>query len=188
MLERNILRGKAVRLTAVEKEDLGTIGRWHEDAGFARLFDAIPAAPKSAAQLAEWLDEVRKDKSGFLFAIRPVDDDTLLGYVELDGILWNNGSAWIGLGLGRRENWGKGYGTEAMQLVLKFAFDELNLHRVQLTVFAYNERAIALYEKLGFVREGAFREHIRRDGRAYDMLLYGLLRREWSGQAGNQGA
>lgn len=183
MLERNILRGKTVRLTAVEKEDLGTVGRWYEDAGFARLFDAIPAAPKSAAQLAEWLDGVQKDKSGFLFAIRPVDEDTLLGYVELDGILWSNGNAWIGLGLGQRDNWGKGYGTEALQLTLAFAFDELNLHRVQLSVFAYNKRAIALYEKLGFVREGVYREHIRRDGQFYDMFLYGLLRREWQGQA-----
>jgi RimJ/RimL family protein N-acetyltransferase len=57
--------------------------------------------------------------------------------------------------------------------------DELNLHRVQLTVFSYNERAIALYEKLGFQREGVYREFIQRDGRRYDMYLYGLLRREW---------
>ena len=66
-----------------------------------------------------------------------------------------------------------------MRLALKFAFDELNLHRVQLTVFAYNDRAIALYEKLGFQREGTFREFLHRDGARYDMYLYGLLRREW---------
>ena len=59
------------------------------------------------------------------------------------------------------------------------AFGELNLHRVQLTVFAYNERAIALYEKLGFVREGVYREFMACDGVRYDMYLYGLLRREW---------
>ncbi len=53
------------------------------------------------------------------------------------------------------------------------------LRRVQLTVFSYNERAIALYEKLGFRREGAFREFLQRDGKQYDMYLYGLLRREW---------
>ena len=58
-------------------------------------------------------------------------------------------------------------------------FDELNLHRVQLTVFDYNKRAIALYEKLGFQHEGTFREFLHRDGRRYDMHLYGLLRREW---------
>ncbi|MFN2223586.1 MAG: GNAT family N-acetyltransferase [Candidatus Promineifilaceae bacterium] len=184
MLQRNILRGETVRLTALEQEDLTAIGRWYKDAGFARLFDATPAAPKSASQLTHWLDEVQKDKNGFLFAIRPVKEDTLLGYVELDGILWSQGNAWLALGLGQRDNWGKGYGTEAMQLALAFAFDELNLHRVQLSVFAYNERAIRLYEKLGFVREGTYREHLRRDGQFHDMYLYGLLRREWRGAAG----
>ena len=60
----------------------------------------------------------------------------------------------------------------------------MNLHRVQLTVFAYNERALALYERLGFQREGVYREFIQRDGVRYDMYLYGLLRREWEAQAG----
>lgn len=181
MLERNILQGDSVRLTAVEKEDLPTIGRWYQDAGFARLFDATPAVPKSASQLAEWLTEAQKDKQGFLFAIRPADQQTVLGYVEMDGILWANGSAWLAMGFGDRQNWGKGYGTEAMRLALNFAFNELNLHRVQLSVFDYNERAIALYEKMGFVREGVYREYLQRDGKRYDMYLYGLLRREWPG-------
>ena len=179
MLEANILHGERIRLTAVDKDDLPVVGRWLEDAGFARLFDAMPAAPKSKAELSQWLEETQKDKNGFLFAIRPVDGQSLLGYAELDGILWSNGTAWLGLGLGERDNWGKGYGAEAAQLVLNFAFNELNLRRVQLTVFSYNERAIALYEKLGFVREGVYREYLQRDGRTYDMILYGLLRREW---------
>jgi RimJ/RimL family protein N-acetyltransferase len=85
------------------------------------------------------------------------------------------------MGFGDRQNWGKGYGTEAMRLALNFAFNELNLHRVQLSVFDYNERAIALYEKMGFVREGVYREYLQRDGKRYDMYLYGLLRREWPG-------
>ena len=84
------------------------------------------------------------------------------------------------MGIGNREQWGKGYGREAMDLVLKYGFDELNLHRIQLTVFEYNERAIALYEKLGFRREGVFREFMQREGQRYDMYLYGLLRREWA--------
>ena len=85
----------------------------------------------------------------------------------------------VSIAIGEAKQWGKGYGYEAMQLVLRFAFDELNLHRVQLTVFCYNKRAIALYEKLGFQREGIHREHLQRDGRRYDMYLYGLLRSEW---------
>jgi RimJ/RimL family protein N-acetyltransferase len=179
MLSENILRGKVVRLTAVEKGDLAAIARWYEDSGFGRLFDAGPAAPKSEGQLANWLEEQQKNKNSFLFAIRPSDGASLLGYVELDGILWSHQNGWLSIGLGDRSNWGKGFGQEATELALRFAFQELNLHRVQLTVFGYNQRAIALYEKLGFTREGLFREHLQRDGRRFDMILYGLLRREW---------
>jgi len=168
-----------VRLTAVEKSDLQTIARWYEDAGFGRLFDATPAAPRSEGQWADWLEEQQQRKDGFLFAIRPLDGESLLGYMELDGILWSHQNSWLSIGLGDRSNWGKGLGQEATELALRFAFQELNLHRVQLTVFSYNQRAIALYEKLGFSREGVFREHVQRDGRRFDMILYGLLRREW---------
>ena len=68
---------------------------------------------------------------------------------------------------------------EQIRKAVRFGFHELNLHRIQLTVFSYNERAVALYEKLGFTREGVYREHLQRDGQRHDMYLYGLLRREW---------
>jgi len=74
---------------------------------------------------------------------------------------------------------GKGYGKEGMQLALQFAFHEINLHRVQLYVFSYNIRAINLYEKLGFKREGIQREFLQRDGERHDFYLYGMLRHEW---------
>jgi RimJ/RimL family protein N-acetyltransferase len=68
-----------------------------------------------------------------------------------------------------------------MTLALDFAFKELNLHRIQLTVYSYNTRAIRMYEKLGFQLEGNYREYLLRDGQHYDMLLYGLLSHEWLG-------
>jgi len=91
--------------------------------------------------------------------------------------------SWLAIGIGDHANWGQGYGREAIKLMLGFAFNELNLYRVQLSVFSYNQRALALYEKLGFQREGTFREFLHRDGQRYDMFLYGLLRREWEQSA-----
>ena len=123
--------------------------------------------------------EVRRD-------VRLVEGEELIGYAELDGILWTHRNCWIGIGIGRQDHWGLGYGKETMELILKFAFHELNLHRVQLSVFSYNDRAIALYEQLGFTKEGSFREHLERDGERYDMHLYGLLREEWEGKAGEE--
>jgi RimJ/RimL family protein N-acetyltransferase len=173
------LRGARVRLTAPAEGDAAVIARWQGDGEFLRLLGAVPAAPKSAAQIAEWVRESPKRSDGYLFAIRPLDDDALLGYIEFDGILWNQGVGSFSIAIGEPAKRGQGYGYEALQLALRFAFDELNLHRLELTVFSYNTRAIAVYEKLGFRHEGTHREFLYRDGQRHDMLLYGLLRREW---------
>ena len=176
----NILKGKFVRLAPLTREDPPVFTRWYEDAGFSRLLDAVPAVPKSKEKWEKWLEETEENQNTYVLGIRLLKKDELIGYVELDGILWNHRTCWLGIGLGERANWGKGYGREAMQIALKLAFHELNLHRVQLSVFSYNQRAIELYETLGFTKEGAFREMLERDGQRYDMYLYGLLREEWN--------
>ena len=179
MLASNLLQGPRVRLTAVTLDDLPTVARWNQDAGFARLFEANPAAPKAPSALEAWLEGYNRSNTGYLFGVRLLDGDELLGFVELDSILWPHRHTWVSIAIGDAVNQGQGYGAEALGLALQFAFQELNLHRVQLTVFSYNQRAIALYEKLGFRREGIFREHIERDGTRFDMYLYGILRPEW---------
>ncbi|MBN1583409.1 MAG: GNAT family N-acetyltransferase [Anaerolineae bacterium] len=174
-----LLRGERIKLTALTQDDLPTIVPWYENTHFLRLLDARPAYPQTEATLKDWLQEMDKAKNAFLLGIRLLDADQLIGYIELEGILWIHQTGWIGIGIGEPDYWNRGYGREAMDLALAFCFDELNLHRVQLTVFDYNKRAIALYEKLGFQHEGTFREFLHRDGQRYDMHLYGLLRREW---------
>ncbi len=180
----SVLRGERVRLVPLREEDLKLLGQWQEDAVYARLLDARPSVPDSPKDVQEYLDEVKKSKNGWVFGIRLVEGDELIGFVELDGIMWTHGGGWIGIGIGPAEHRDQGYGREAMELIIDFAFREVNLHRVQLSVFDYNERARALYEKLGFQREGTLREALHRDGRRYDMHLYGLLRREWEARRG----
>jgi RimJ/RimL family protein N-acetyltransferase len=177
--ETKLLVGPNVRLTALGSDDLPVLERWYQDAEFLRLFDAVPAAPRALCALREWLEERRRARDSFLFGVRLHDGDELIGVVELDGILWNQQVSWLSIGIGDALRRGHGYGAEALRLALDFAFRELNLHRVQLTVFSYNTAAIALYEKLGFQREGAYREFLHRDGLRYDMYLYGLLRHEY---------
>lgn len=177
-----MLVGSKVRLTAMTEEDLPTVAAWYEDTDLRRRFAAVAAVPRSSRELGHWLSERQAAHDGYLFAIRPGQGTALVGAVELDGILWTQRNAGLSIVLGDRGVWGRGFASEAMRLAMAFAFDELNLHRLGLTVFASNERAIRLYEHLGFVREGAFREFLLRDGRVEDMLLYGLLRREWIGR------
>lgn len=180
MISDNMWIGKAVRLTGLKKEDAKAFSNWHNDVGFLRLVDADMARPRTEEEVQKWFEEWQKDTRTIAFAVRRTDSDELLGFISLESILWSHGVAWLGVGIGDRTQWDKGYGREAMSLLLKYGFDELNLHRIQLTVFQYNERGIALYEKLGFRREGVYREFMQREGRRYDMYLYGLLRAEWA--------
>src|SRR5438045_4023649 len=131
------LRGTRVRLTALSEADVPTIAGWQTDGAFLRLFDAVPAAPRNVAQLTTWLTGSQQRTDGFLFAIRPVNAEDLLGYIELDGILWSSGSAFFSIAIGDPAQRGQGFGSEAVELVMRFAFDELNMHRLQLTVFSY---------------------------------------------------
>ena len=184
MTTMNLFYGERVRLTSLYPADAQAITRWYEDGEFARLFDVNPAYPKSESAIHKWLDGNERDRDTFALAIRMLYSDDLIGYVQIDGIQWTHGCGWLAIGIGSPANRNKGYGAEAMRLALRFAFQELNLHRLQLTVFSYNHAAIRLYEKLGFQREGVFREYLRRDGERHDMILYGMLAREWEAQTG----
>jgi RimJ/RimL family protein N-acetyltransferase len=183
MAETKLLVGPQLRLTAMMPADLPTLARWYGDTEFLRQFDATPAAPRTERTLEQWLEQRGKAQDGFLFGARLHAGGELIGVVELDGLLWNQQVGWLSIGIGEPARRGQGYGAEALRLALDFAFRELNLHRAQLTVFSYNTPAIGLYEKLGFQREGTYREFLQRDGRRYDMYLYGLLRHEWEQHA-----
>lgn len=182
MEEKNILRGAKVQLTAIRPQDHAVITEWYQDAQFLRQYDSSPAAPRTEKQLAKMLEEEQDRKDGFTFAVRLVDSERIIGILQLDGIAWIHGTSFVSIGIGQLADRGQGYGREAMELGLRFAFDELNLHRVCLTVFSYNEAGRNLYEGLGFKHEGTYREHLLRDGKRHHMLLYGLLRREWNMQ------
>jgi RimJ/RimL family protein N-acetyltransferase len=181
MMPKDLLRGERVRLMALMSDDVSVIARWDHDGTFLRLFDGRPAYPRTETALAEWLAGQQKSANDFTFAVRPLEEDRLLGYIELDGVLWSHQVCGIAYCIGEPADRGQGYGREAVSLALAFAFHELNLHRVTLTVFNYNQPSIALAEKLGFQREGVFREFLQRDGQRHDMFLYGLLRHEWEG-------
>lgn len=179
--EGDLWQGKLVRLTAVSTADAPALARLTSFSATLRMMASGPAIPQTAEQVEAWIASSREDPTQHRFAIRALADGILLGTVGLTNIEWKNGVCELSIGISDPEQWGKGYGREAMGLVLRVAFHELNLHRVGLGVFAYNRRARALYESMGFVLEGTERERIRRDGARHDLLFYGLLRHEWEG-------
>jgi RimJ/RimL family protein N-acetyltransferase len=177
-----LLEGELVRLAAVNpEEDSRLFARWARDDEYLRMLDTSPVRQWSERQYKKWYKEdLEKEKpDDFLFLIRTLEKDEAIGFVELDGIHWSHSDSYVGIGIGERDYWSKGYGTDAMNVILRFAFDELNLYRVSLNVFEYNQRAIRSYEKVGFVVEGREREFLKRAGRCWDMIFMGILRTEW---------
>jgi RimJ/RimL family protein N-acetyltransferase len=177
MITEKLLEGENIRLGYFAEKDLENILEWHTGELFMRHLDAVPVKPRTKDDLKkQWLEEA---SDVFRFAVIHKGTEKVIGFAEVNGVLWTHKTAWVSLGIGSEEHWGKGYGGEALLCLIDYAFNELNLHRLQLTVFSYNSRAIKLYEKIGFKKEGAFREFMERNGQRYDMFLYGLLRREW---------
>ncbi|NBI29649.1 GNAT family N-acetyltransferase [Chengkuizengella marina] len=178
MKSSQLFVGDKLKLTAIRESDISDLLKWYEDADFLNFFTAEAAFPKQASEIKKWIDSSNSNE--YRFAVRLIDVEQIIGIIELDGILWNHRTAWITMAIGDKEYWSKGFGTEMLTLALRYSFRELNLYRLQLTVFSYNERAITLYEKLRFKKEGVYREFLERDGKRYDMFLYGLLKDEYN--------
>jgi RimJ/RimL family protein N-acetyltransferase len=182
-----LLRGALVRLAAPNAEaDAATVAAWSRDAEFQRLLNT--SAPglwterSARADIAESSGEEKPKEEVFPFVMRTLADNKLIGFIDLEINPWSQRNAWIAIGIGPRDFWGKGYGSDAMRVLMRFGFTELNLERLTLNVFAYNERAQRAYLKVGFQVEGRQRERLRRGSQRYDMVFMGILRAEWQAQ------
>lgn len=181
-MEMNLLYGERVRLTAENPETLAQVYPcWIRDAEFWRLMTSEPPVFYSTKAEQKHIEEMldKPQPNNFYFQIRTLQDDRFIGDVGLDGVNWAHGESFVGIALGDRETWNQGYGTDAMRVILRYAFWELNLHRVSLNTFEYNPRAIRCYEKIGFVFEGRVRKYLKREGRRWDILYMGITRAEW---------
>jgi RimJ/RimL family protein N-acetyltransferase len=179
-MNTELLTGELVYLAVLEPEKVAELfNRWSGDTEYWRLANSDPVIQYSAASIKTWLEEHFYNKDDFFFTIHTRQGNRPIGDVGLSGIDWIHRNAYLGISIGEREEWGKGYGTDAVRVILRFAFTELNLHRVSLTVFDYNQRAIRSYEKAGFRMEGRQRGFLKREGQRWDLLYMGILRREW---------
>jgi len=177
----SLFQGKQVTLAALDLDaDAEVISRWTHDPEFLHLTETEPARPLSPGQVRKKLQPGDTEGSSrFTFAVRTLEDDRLVGLARLMWVDWSNGTAWLKLEVGTSEDRGRGYDADALDLLLGYAFLELNLFRVTSVVFEYSIGAIHLLESAGFACEARLRESIIRSGRRWDVLLFGLIRTEW---------
>lgn len=179
---KDLFRGELVRLTTEEPEVAAKAEvRWQRDSEFVRLADSDPIRFSSEKKIKEWFEQ-RNEKGPqperYPFSVRTLAEDKLIGFFGMYVDLIHS-EAWVGLGIGERDFWSKGYGTDLMKIGLRYAFMELGVQRVSLGLHEYNPRALRSYEKAGFVLEGRTRKDVCREGKRTDTLWMGILREEW---------
>lgn len=177
MTDVRFLVGGKVCLRPMEPSDLPHVRKWVNDPETRRLIGEI--RPKSMADAADWLQEVYKDQNRAWFTVVLNEGDRVIGEAGLLRISHSWRTADASMIIGEKDAWNKGYGTEAMHLLLNYAFGTLNLHRVAIGVFDFNEAAVRFYEKCGFKREGAQRHGYYCDGRYYDVIMMSILEGEF---------
>jgi RimJ/RimL family protein N-acetyltransferase len=172
------LYGPTVVLRPHAARNVASFTRWYADPEVARL-TRYQDGPMHADEVRRFFEARVTGAGSLALAVHIRETDRLIGtcaFSQLDG---DNGSALFHITIGERDCWGRGYGTEATALMLDHAFGTLGLHRVGLAVFAFNERAIRSYRKVGFVVEGRSREAIWREGRFSDEIHMSILADEW---------
>ncbi len=173
-----MLEGKLVRLRALEPKDIERAYTWINDREVTRYLTA--RYPLSHADEQRWLDEA--PTNGFANGVRlaiETKDGVHIGNLDLNQTRPEDRKAGLGIMIGEKAYWSNGYGTDAIVTLLRFAFHEMNLNRVWLQVFEFNERAIACYQKCGFKEEGRLRQDYYHDGRYWDSVAMGILRGEF---------
>jgi RimJ/RimL family protein N-acetyltransferase len=176
----SILAGELVRLRGVRDDDLPVLAEWEMDPGRMATLSNWVAPPSEAAakeRIARWSGN-EKDDLGF--AIETLEDPpVLIGNMGLWGARPKEQRATLRIALGH-EHIGRGYGTDAMRVIVGYGFREMGLHRIQLSVAPFNPAGIRAYEKAGFVEEGRHRESVLHDGHWYDEVLMSILDHEWA--------
>jgi RimJ/RimL family protein N-acetyltransferase len=174
-----MIEGKIINLRAYEASDAAAWVRWYNDGEVTEhLSWRYPLSLEAEQEYLKTLTSAPVDYTRVLFAIE-TKDGRHIGGINFNAIYVESRKARLGITIGEKELWSKGYGADAIRALLRFAFDEMNLNRVDLTVDAAHAGAIACYRKCGFVEEARMRQYHYTRGGYHDWLVMGILREEF---------
>ena len=176
-MQNPFLIGPTVYLRPLEREDAPTLVTWMNDPEVTRFLRRRGPINRIAEEA--FLRRLSESTTDVVLGIVVREADRFIGVTGLHQFETRHRHAMFGITLGDKTAWGKGYGTEATRLMVRHAFETLNLNRVWLQVYEYNPRGVHVYEKVGFKHEGRLRQDTFRDGRYWDTVVMGVLREEW---------
>lgn len=175
-----MIYGERIRFRAPERKDIPTFTSWFNDPEVRHGLTVY--LPMSLASEEKWFENMLsrpQEEQPLVIETKNGDEWVTIGNLGLASIDKIARATEFGIVIGNKEYWNQGYGTEALQLLLKHCFETLNLNRVMLRVYQDNPRAIRVYEKVGFKHEGAWRQARFHNGKYYDILFMGILKEEW---------
>jgi len=176
-----MLKGDKVVLRPVKRSDIKYFLRWFNDPEVIQYLGLYLPMTEMAEE--KYIEELGTAGAGnkIRFVIEAIDgkNSTPIGSIGLSNIHPKNHSAGFGIAIGEKDYWSKGYGTEATRLIIRYGFEQLNLHRINSFAISFNERSIRLHLRAGFKEEGRQREGCYRNGAYHDHVVFGLLRKEW---------
>ena len=179
---KNSLTGEKVELRQHERKNYELYADWYGDQEIWHL-TSWSSSPMSRSAVERLFDQREKSNAHHSFAIHPKGEDEPIGTISLMNVSEANGSADLSIIVGDPADRDRGYGADAINTILRYGFEDLNLNRIGLSVFEFNEPAIATYEKLGFKKEGRMRDAIQRGDTFCDAVLMSVLREEWESKS-----
>lgn len=182
--EGDRLASGRVRLRPHVASDAADHVRWRNDAEVAFWATASDVRfwPVAAAAVEHWFSTQLPEMNPAVDGVYAVEllDGRHIGMVDYRDVNNVARSATVGITIGEKDLWGQGYGSEALRLLIRYLFDHLNLHRIQLDTWSGNERAMRSFARIGFREEGRLRDAVWGPGRYFDSVVMGLLRSEWA--------
>jgi len=175
-----MLRGKRIKLTPIKREYIESFLRWFNDPEITQYL--VMYRPLTQMEEEDWFENLKNWQDTIFFSIVVSEEDSsekLIGNCGIHNINWKNRVGEVGIAIGEKQYHNKGFGTEAMELLLEYGFNTVNLNRIELFVYDYNTRAINMYKKLGYTEEGRKRQFIWNKGKYHDAIMMGMLAEEW---------
>ena len=172
--------GDLVKLRAYKEDDVERAVVFINDEEVKKLLDSNTPFPMTKWQEEDWIKsrKVGADLT-YDFAIEDLETGKYIGGCSINECNLKNRNCTIGIMIGDKEYWGKGYGSDALKVLIKFIFEEVNMKKIKLGVFSFNNRAIACYKKVGFKEEGILKNELYRSGKYYDIVQMAIFKDEW---------
>jgi len=179
-----MIKGKRIKLAPLKREYIDIFLKWFNDPEITQYL--IMYKPLTRDFEEEWFDAIKHQEDRVYFSILLLDEENpekIIGNCAIQNINVKNRACSCGITIGEKEYQGIGYGTEAMEMLVEYGFNTLNMNRIELVVYEFNIRAYKSYKKVGFIEEGRKRQARYHNGKYYDEVIMAILREDWEKKA-----